>query len=123
MRRTARRSYSDCHTAAFLLPIVMEALPEFYVPQAPRLARALGLDSIGNRGELLLMDVIERIIALQRDIGCASDFSAYGISPEDGDKIAAAIAADPAAMFYPIPAAAITSIVARAIGHRTQTGV
>ena len=44
----------------------MEALPEFYVPQAPRLARALGLDSVGNRGELLLMDVIERNLKIPR---------------------------------------------------------
>jgi alcohol dehydrogenase class IV len=108
---------------AALLPIVMEALPEFYVPQAQRLAAALGLDVGGNSGELLLMDVIERIVALQRDIGCASDFAAFDISPEDGDKIAAAIAADPAALFYPIPVEAITSIVARAIGHSHQSRV
>ena len=108
---------------AALLPIVMEALPEFYVPQAQRLAAALGLDGGGNSGELLLIDVIERIVALQRDIGCASDFAAYDISPHDGDKIAAAIAADPAAMFYPIPVEAITGIVARAIGHSKQSRV
>ena len=101
---------------AALLPIVMEALPEFYVPQAGRLATALGLDARGNNRELLLMDVIERIVTLQRDIGCAEDFAAYDISPEDGDRIAAAIAADPAALFYPIPTASIRRIVARAIG-------
>ena len=94
----------------------MEALPEFYVPQAQRLATALGVDGRGNSGELLLADVIERIVALQREIGCESDFAAYDIPAEDVDKIVAAIAADPAAMFYPIPVEAIVQIVTRASG-------
>jgi alcohol dehydrogenase class IV len=102
---------------AVLLPIVMEALPEFYVPQAERLATPLGLDARGNTGELLLSDVIERIIALQGEIGCPADFSAYDIPPEDVGRIVAAMAADPAAMFYPIPVEAIERIVMRASGR------
>ncbi len=103
---------------AALLPIVMTEIPEFYVPQAERLALALDIDTKGKEGDALLTEVIEAIIRLQHDIGCASDFASHNIAVEDIDGIVAAIAADPAAIFYPIPPGAIMRIVKSAIGKR-----
>lgn len=102
---------------ATLLPIVMAELPEYYVPQAERLAAALGVDGKGKVGEELLAEVIDQIATLRDEIGCKHDFSDYEIAPEQVEPIMAAIATDPAAIFYPIPVDAIQRIVVRAIGQ------
>jgi alcohol dehydrogenase class IV len=103
---------------AALLPIVMEALPGFYLPQAERLASGLGIESGGEDAEVLLARVIERISSLQIEIGCDVDFAKYEISSKDVENIIAAIAADPAALFYAIPRESIEQIVRRASGNR-----
>jgi alcohol dehydrogenase class IV len=102
---------------AVLLPIVMEALPGFYLPQAERLASGLGIGSGGEDAEVLLARIIERIASLQVEIGCDVDFAKYEISSEDVEKIVAAISADPAALFYAIPRDSIEQIVRRASGN------
>lgn len=101
---------------AALLPIVMESLPEFYVPQAERLALALGVDAQGKTGEALLNVVIKNIISLQQKIGCAADFASFDIPLEEVESLVVAVASDPTAIFYPIPIDKIQQIVLRAIG-------
>ena len=95
----------------------MEALPGFYLPQAERLAAGLGIESGGKDAEVLLARVIERIAALQPEIGCDVDFAKYEISSEDVEKIITAFSADPAALFYAIPRNSIEQIVRRASGN------
>ncbi len=109
--------FTDANAA--LLPIVMEALPGFYLPQAERLASGLGIESGGEDAEDLLARVIERISSLQVEIGCDVDFAKYEIGSKDVENIIAAIAADPAALFYAIPHESIEPIVRRASGNRS----
>jgi alcohol dehydrogenase class IV len=98
-----------------LLPIVMEVLSEFYLPNAPRLARALNLEVTGMDNEALLVRVIDRLRNLQQETGCMTSFASYDIAGVDLEKIVNAVATDPAAVFYPIPQAGIEQIVQRAI--------
>jgi alcohol dehydrogenase class IV len=98
-----------------LLPIVMEALPEYYLPNARRLAKALNLEVKGRENEALLVDVIARIRHLQEQIGCSTTFASYDIASDDLPQIITAVATDPAGVFYPIPQAGIEQIVQRAI--------
>ncbi|BFM17335.1 L-threonine dehydrogenase [Maricurvus nonylphenolicus] len=101
---------------AVLLPIIMEVLPEFYAPNAERLAQALNMQPTGNSGEALVLDVVAKLRQLQHQIDCATDFSRWGAKAEDLAKIIEAIASDPAAMFYPIPVDRIEQIALKAVG-------
>jgi len=100
---------------AVLLPIVMEVLPEFYLPNARRLANALNMDVEGSN-DVILAAVVERLKALQEEIGCATDFKRWGAKVEDMENIVMAIATDPAALFYPIPPDRIQQIAIKAAG-------
>jgi alcohol dehydrogenase class IV len=101
---------------AVLLPIVMEALPEFYAPNAERLAKGLNIETNGKVGEALVADVVAKLRDLQKDIGCATDFSRWNVKAEDLPQIIQAIASDPAALFYMIPQDRIEQIAMKAIG-------
>ena len=101
---------------AVLLPIVMECLPELYVGNAERLANALNMAPNGKTGVDRLAEVIEKIRSLQREIGCATDFSRWNVKEEDMEKIITAVVNDPMAVFYPIPVEKIREITLKAIG-------
>lgn len=101
---------------AVLLPIIMEVLPEFYAPNAERLANALNMPTTGGTGEALVLEVVAKLRQFQQQIGCATDFSRWGAKAEDLANIIEAIASDPAAMFYPIPVDRIEQIALKAIG-------
>lgn len=101
---------------AVLLPIVMESLPELYLPNAERLARALNMPTGNLQGQALLDAVVERIREFQRQVGCATTFSRWQVTSEQLQQVGQAIAADPAALFYPIPADKIREIALKAIG-------
>ena len=98
------------------LPIVMEALPELYIPQAERLAQGLNMQPDGKTGEALLEDVIGGIRQLQQDTGCATDLSRWDVSADRIEEIVMAVATDPIAVFYPIPPEKIAEITLKAIG-------
>lgn len=96
-----------------LLPIVMEALPAFYLPYAGRLAQAFGLREEG--AEAQLQAVIARIRALQDSIGMPRQFT--GIDTSHHEPLVRAILTDPLAALYPIPLATASAIVQRALGN------
>lgn len=98
------------------LPIVMETLPELYIPQAERLAQGLNMQPDGKTGEALLEDVIGSIRQLQQDTGCATDLSRWKVSADRMEEIVMAVATDPIAVFYPIPPEKIAEITLKAIG-------
>jgi alcohol dehydrogenase class IV len=100
---------------AALLPIVMESLADFYLPNADRLARALNMPADGNKGEALLQDVISKIRDLQAQIGCATDFKRWNVSAEDMEQIILAVASDPVAVLYPLPQEKIQEIALKVI--------
>jgi alcohol dehydrogenase class IV len=100
---------------AALLPVVMEVLPEFYLPNAERLAKALDLKAADSPEEALKA-VIKRLKDLQQQIGCATSFSRWGAKAEDMEQIILAVTSDPAAMFFPIPPERIQMIAESMFG-------
>jgi alcohol dehydrogenase class IV len=98
-----------------LLPIVLEALPEFYLPTAKRLARALDVSQAGASDVAQLDAVITRIRALQSAVDMPSSFAYLDIPTARVEALAMAIASDPVAAFFPIPEETIVAIVGRAI--------
>ncbi|MAZ89584.1 MAG: alcohol dehydrogenase [Cellvibrionaceae bacterium] len=101
---------------AVLLPIVMEVLPDFYAPNAERLAAAMNMETQGKTGVALMSDVVARLRQFQEEIGCATSFSRWNASSHDLPKIVQAIATDPAGMAFAIPAERIKQIAIKAIG-------
>ncbi|MCG6171661.1 iron-containing alcohol dehydrogenase, partial [Anoxybacillus sp. LAT_11] len=67
---------------AVFLPVVMEAIPELYLPKAKLLAQALGIYDHGQGNEALLVKSIERIRQLRDDIGLPADFADYPMTEE-----------------------------------------
>jgi alcohol dehydrogenase class IV len=95
---------------AALLPVVMEACQDFYRGKGQRLAKALNLPQEGNDLELV-HNCIGFLKDFQRNIGCTTEFSRWNVTQDKKGEIAVAIASDPAAMFYPIPADAVSKII------------
>ena len=100
---------------AALLPVVIEALPEFYLPNAKRLAKALNMEAEGTDQEVLTA-VVNKLKDFQQQIGCATNFTKWGAKAEDMEQIIMAISTDPAALFYPIPLDRIQKIAEAMIG-------
>ncbi len=98
------------------LPIVMETLPELYIPNAERLAQGLNMQPDGRSGADLLEDVIARIRRLQAQTHCATDLQRWKVTADRMDEIVTAVATDPIAVFYPIPPEKIAEITIKAIG-------
>lgn len=98
-----------------LLPLVIEALPEFYLPNAGRLAKALNLEVTGKSNETLLVEVVARLRLLQEQIGGPTNFRTYEIPVSELTKIVTAVVMDPAGVFYPIPHDRIAQIAEKAI--------
>lgn len=101
---------------AVFLPIVMESLPELYLPHAERLAQALNMPPGNRRGAELLADVVAKVRDIQRRVNCATDLSRWNVRANDMERIVMAVASDPMAVFYPIPPAKIEEIALKAIG-------
>ncbi len=95
---------------AALLPVVMEACPEFYAGKGQRLAKALNLSQNGSDQELL-GNCIKFLKDFQQRIGCTTNFKRWEVNQDKQDAIYHAIASDPAAMFYSIPPTAMAKIV------------
>jgi alcohol dehydrogenase class IV len=98
------------------LPIVMETLPELYIPSAERLAQALNMAPEGRSGAELLDAVIARIRDFQAEVKCATTLERWNVSAERMEDIVMAVATDPIAVFYPIPPEKIAEITMKAIG-------
>lgn len=101
---------------AALLPIVMESLFDFYMPNAGRLAQALNMATNGRGGADLLHEVIAKIRDLQARIGCATDFKRWNVKAEDMEQIILAVSSDPVAVLYPLPPEKIQEIALKVIG-------
>jgi len=101
---------------AVFLPIVMECLPELYIPNAGRLAQALSMPAGDQSGAELLTDVIAKVRDIQQQVKCATNLSRWNVSAEDLERIVMAVASDPIGVFYPIPPAKIEEITLKAIG-------
>lgn len=98
---------------AVFLPVVMECIPDLYLPKAKELAEALNVDVKSDDPKALLAGAIEKIRLLQYKLGLPSDFADYNIGEEHLDVTIQAVAGDPAAVSFPMPKELI-----RAIGER-----
>ena len=98
------------------LPIVMECLPELYVPNAERLAQALNMPRGDKTGEALLEDVIANVRDIHQRVNCATDLSRWNVTADNMEAIIMAVASDPIGVFYPIPPEKIQEITLKAIG-------
>ncbi len=95
---------------AVFLPIVMEELPQMYLPKIKQLAEALGLDVHEKTREQLLANVIEKITNLQKEVGLPSDFADYDIPKDSLKSMIQAVKADPSGKAFPLSPELVTKI-------------
>ncbi len=96
---------------AVFLPVVMEMMPSLYLPKIKELAEALRVRTNKNEDlEGMLAKVTEKLRLLQQRAGLPSNFSAYGLTEEDLQRAADAVAKDPAAASFPMPAELIQAV-------------
>ncbi|MEY9867548.1 alcohol dehydrogenase class IV [Peribacillus sp. B2I2] len=98
---------------AVLLPVVMESIPELYLPKAHLIAEAFKVKIHDEDPKGILAKVVEKIRVFLSDLGLPLDFSDYGISDSDMEGILTAVMKDPAATNYPISSELIMSVVSR----------
>jgi alcohol dehydrogenase class IV len=94
---------------AVLLPVVMESIPDLYLPKIADLASALKVDSKGTP-QITLAKVVEKIRILQKKVGLPADFKQYNLDSEDLIRTIPAVMKDPSSVSYPLPEKLITSI-------------
>jgi alcohol dehydrogenase class IV len=100
---------------AVFLPVVMEHIPDLYLQKAKQLAEALAINTAEIDHKTLLYKSIEKIRHIRALTGLPEDFSDYEIS-EEALKIATpAVASDPAAVSFPMPAELIQAIGQRVV--------
>ncbi len=105
---------------AVFLPIFMKEVPELYREKIGQLAQALNLDIAGKTKNAIHADVLEKISALQKEVGLPNDFSAYNISKDDLDVTIKAVQTDPAGRSYPLSAEIIRKIGEQVSGTITS---
>ncbi|MDM5359039.1 iron-containing alcohol dehydrogenase [Peribacillus sp. ACCC06369] len=98
---------------AVLLPVVMESIPELYLPKAHLIAEAFKVKIHDEDPKGILAKVVEKIRVFLSDLGLPLDFSDYGISDSDMEGILTAVLKDPAATNYPMSSELIMSVVSR----------
>jgi alcohol dehydrogenase class IV len=94
----------------------MESLIDFYAPSATRLATGLNMPVGEKTGAELMVDVVEKVRALQTEIGCATDFKRWGADASNMENIITAVASDPVAALFPLPPVKIQEISLKALG-------
>jgi alcohol dehydrogenase class IV len=95
---------------AVFLPVVMEMVPNLYLPKAAELAQALNVDVKGDSPQTALAKVIGKIKLLQYKVGLPADFKQFSISEEDLQLAIPAVMKDPAALSFPMPKELIAAI-------------
>ncbi|MED3561847.1 iron-containing alcohol dehydrogenase [Bacillus xiapuensis] len=98
---------------AVFLPVVMEYIPQLYLPKVSELAEALRVDVKGDTSETALEKVVEKIRLLQHKVGLPADFKEYNISEEALQRTIPAVMKDPAAVSFPLPKELIAAIAKR----------
>ncbi|MGF6950636.1 alcohol dehydrogenase class IV [Neobacillus sp. B4I6] len=95
---------------AVFLPVVMEMVPDLYLPKAAELAQALNVDVKGDTPQTALAKVIGKIKLLQYKVGLPADFKQFNISEEALQMAIPAVMKDPAALSFPMPKELIAAI-------------
>lgn len=95
---------------AVFLPVVMEMIPQLYLPRATELAQALDIDVKGDTPDTALAKAIEKIRLLQQKVDLPTDFSEFNISEQAMEQTVPAVMKDPAALNFPMPPELIAAI-------------
>ncbi|MED4226339.1 iron-containing alcohol dehydrogenase [Neobacillus cucumis] len=95
---------------AVFLPVVMELVPQLYLPKGFELAQALDVEANDDTPETTLTKVIEKIRLLQQSVGLPADFKQYNITEEALAATISAVMKDPAAVSFPMSAELIATI-------------
>ncbi|WP_251551869.1 iron-containing alcohol dehydrogenase [Neobacillus muris] len=95
---------------AVFLPVVMEHIPQLYLPRAVELAEALNVLTKDDTAETALTKAIEKIRLLQRKVSLPEDFKEFAISEEQLQQTVPAVMRDPASVSYPMPPELIAAI-------------
>ncbi|MBO0961812.1 iron-containing alcohol dehydrogenase [Neobacillus sp. MM2021_6] len=95
---------------AVFLPVVMEMVPQLYLPKVIELAQALDVDVKDETPDGGLIKIVEKIRLLQHKVGLPSDFKEFTISEEDLALTIPAVMKDPAALSFPMPKELIAAI-------------
>jgi alcohol dehydrogenase class IV len=100
---------------AVFLPVVMESIPDLYLPKISEFAKALRVEIKGEEPQEILAKVVEKIRMLQHKTGLPKDFTSYNLTGEDLERTIAAVAKDPAAVSFPMPKELIQAIGQRVV--------
>ncbi|WP_216828623.1 iron-containing alcohol dehydrogenase [Alkalihalobacterium elongatum] len=99
---------------AVFLPVIIESVPDLYLPKVKELAEALSINRLSSDDpQTLLSQVVEKIKLLQQKVGLPSNFESYNITEKAFQQTITAVAADPASLNFPLPPELI-----RAIGEK-----
>lgn len=99
---------------AVLLPLVMEALPEIYLPKISVLADALGIKEKAATEELHQMTVA-RIRTLLQETGLPANFLEFGAKPGEMQQAIMNVLTDPAGLVFKIPLERLIKILSKAL--------
>lgn len=104
--------HGDANTV--LMPLVIEALPEFYLPKAKKLAEAFSLEITGT-DEMVFERVVAFLKSFQQRIGAMTNFSQWAITDQVKTDISDAIKKDICFQFYPMSEEKIDRIITAAV--------
>lgn len=104
--------HGDANTV--LMPLVIEALPEFYLPKAKKLAEAFSLEVTGT-DEMVFERVVAFLKSFQQRIGAMTNFSQWAITDQVKTDISDAIKKDICFQFYPMSEEKIDRIITAAV--------
>ncbi|HBW35133.1 iron-containing alcohol dehydrogenase [Desulfosporosinus sp. BICA1-9] len=99
---------------AVLLPIVMEALPELYLPKINALADALGIKEKATPDELHQI-AVAKIRVLQNELGLPANLLQFGPKPEEMQQAITNVLSDPAGLVFKIPLERLIKILGKAL--------
>ncbi len=104
--------HGDANTV--LMPLVIEALPEFYLPKAKKLAEAFSLETTGT-DEMVFERVVAFLKSFQQRIGAITNFAQWAITDQVKTDISDAIKKDICFQFYPMSEEKIDRIITAAV--------
>jgi alcohol dehydrogenase class IV len=101
---------------AVFLPVVMESIPNLYLPKVRELAEALRVKVAPDDDPTgILAKTVEKIRLLQVKTGLPQDFVQYGLTEEDIKRSILAVSSDPAAVNFPMPKELIAAVGQRVV--------
>ncbi|MEG0438312.1 MAG: iron-containing alcohol dehydrogenase [Solibacillus sp.] len=101
---------------AVLLPNVMTALPDLYLPKIKQFAEALGIETSSSDPQDCLTKVIEFIRNLRQQVGLPDTFAEFNLDSKILDYIVEEVQSDSASGKFLIPADIITKVTEEVAG-------